>query len=60
MAARFERETDDPEKMIGYQAQCDDCEYASILHNHQEHAVEDAAIHAKYYYHHIYVWQVRL
>ncbi len=37
--------------LIGFQAQCQVCEFASILHLEHHEAQVDADLHFKFYYH---------
>ena len=39
------------DELIGFQAQCDGCEWASVVHLHKKHAAEDAELHERYYHH---------
>lgn len=59
MSARFERALPKGEDAIGFQAQCNGCDWNSILHNHQQYAVEDARIHHKYFHHEVVTWPVK-
>jgi hypothetical protein len=45
----------DRDRELGFQAQCQGCEWASILHLDEEQAAEDAEIHQNVYSHRVTV-----